>query len=287
MEFHRVTPADREWIHAALDETDRKNCEESFVNLYTWGNTFGMEVAQLEGRLICKLQDRYTLPIGKDREAVMDRALALYGEGRFELFGLEAKDFALLEKYFTHIRAEYDRRWSDYIYSMEKLRDLTGKKLAAKRNHINAFEREHPDWHTAAVTPQNLADVRRFHEFWSSERTKDESLKEELDAAQIMLDGFFELGMDGLVLYAGEDIVAYSMGERITRQTYCVHIEKALAEVRGAYPLINREFVRTYCQNYKYINREDDSGKMGLRKAKMSYEPLLIVHKYQATMEKK
>lgn len=286
MDFHPVTPADQHWIRAALQGTGRMNCEESFANLFTWGNAFGMTVAEVEGCLICKIGDSYSLPIGKNREAAMPQALDLYGEGRFTLFGLEAQDFAYLEKYFAHIRGRYERRWSDYIYLRENLENLTGKKLAAKRNHINAFEREHPDWHTEPITRENMASVRAFHELWSRSREIDENLEEELDAAELLLENYFDLGLEGLVLYAGEQIVAYSFGEPITEETYCVHVEKALPDVRGAYPLINREFVRTYCKDYKYINREDDSGESGLRKAKMSYAPYRIVHKYEAEMEK-
>jgi len=286
MDFHKVTPADRSWIMAALRGSGRKNCEESFVNLFTWGNTFGMEVAELWGTLICRLEDSFSLPIGQNREQAMDTALSLYGEGKFTLFGLEAQDFSFLEKYCKHIRACYDRRWSDYIYLSEKLQNLTGKKLAAKRNHINAFEREHSDWFTSPITGENMEAVRAFHRKWCACREIDDNLEEELDATALMLDNFEVLGLEGLVLFAEGEIVAYSLGEPITEETYCVHVEKALSEVRGAYPLINREFVRTYCKDYKYINREDDSGEMGLRRAKMSYEPVLIVHKYQAEMER-
>ena len=163
---------------------------------------------------------------------------------------------------------------------------MTGKKLAAKRNHINAFEKAYPKWHTEPITKENIGAVREFHKLWCTSREIGENLEEELDAANLLLSDYFELGLQGLALYAGGNIVAYSFGEPITEETYCVHIEKALSDVRGAYPLINREFVRTYCKDYLYVNREDDSGEAGLRKAKMSYKPYRIVHKYQAEMEK-
>ncbi len=286
MDFHKVTPLDREWIAAALRGTGRMNCEECFANLYTWGNTFGMEVCELEGTLICRLGKMYSLPIGTNRDVAICKAKELYGEGRFTLFGLEAEDFPFLEKHFRHIRAYYDRRWSDYVYLRESLENLTGKKLAAKRNHINAFEKTYPDWHTEPITKDNMSAVLKFHKLWCAAREIGENLGEELDAAELLLNDYFELGLQGLVLYAGEQIVAYSFGEPITEETYCVHMEKALSDVRGAYPMINREFVRTYCKEYRFVNREDDSGEMGLRKAKMSYVPYRIVHKYQAEMEK-
>lgn len=287
MNFHKVTLEDLDWIRRVMAETNHKSCEESFANLYTWGNEFGMEVAEVEGTLVCKLGHRYSIPIGKNREVAICKVIDLYETDHIEMFGIETEDFAFLEQHFNHIRAFYDRRWSDYIYSREKLGDLTGKKLAAKRNHINAFMREYPDWHVEPITPENLPAVMRFHQYWASVRDQGYTLKEELLAAEIELARFFEMKLDGLVLYADGEIVGYSYGEPITDQTYCVHVEKALASVRGAYPMINREFVRAYCDGYEYINREDDSGEKGLRKAKMSYGPLMILHKYEAEMEKK
>ncbi len=287
MDFHKVSLADRDWVRAVMAQTNHKSCEESFANLYTWGNEFGMEIARVEDTLVCRLGDRYSLPIGLRREQALQQVLALYPTEKVAMFGIEAEDFAFLERHFRHIRAFYDRRWSDYLYKREQLCDLTGKKLAAKRNHINAFERDYPDWYTSPITPDNLPAVMEFHRRWAEQREMDENLAEELAAAEIELGRYFEMGLEGLVLYAGGEPVAYSYGEPITDQTYCVHVEKALAEVRGAYPMINREFVRTYCDGYTYINREDDSGEKGLRKAKLSYGPAIILHKYEAEMEKK
>lgn len=287
MNFHKVTLADRDWIRTAMAQTKHKSCEESFANLYIWGNDFGIEVAEVDGTLVCRLGDRYSLPIGPNRESALCKVIELYPTTHVEMFGIEGQDFPLLEQYFHHIRAVYDRRWSDYLYKREKLSELTGKKLAAKRNHINAFERDFPDWHTERITPDNLPAVMTFHQHWTEEREMDENLEEELAAAEMELREFFDMGLEGLVLYAGGEIVAYSYGEPITDQTYCVHVEKALACVRGAYPMINREFVRAYCDGYEYINREDDSGEKGLRKAKMSYGPAILLHKYEAEMEKK
>ena len=287
MDFHKVSLSDRDWIRAVMAPTGHKSCEESFANLYTWGNEFGMEIACVENTLVCRLGNRYSLPIGLNREAALQKVMELYPTKRVEMFGIEAEDFPFLEKHFNHILGFYDRRWSDYLYYREKLSDLTGKKLAAKRNHINAFMRDCPDWSVSPITPENLADVISFHQRWTEEREMSENLEEELAAAVLELSRFFDMGLDGLILYVGEEIVGYSYGEPITDQTYCVHVEKALASVRGAYPMINREFVCAYCGGYTYINREDDSGEMGLRKAKMSYAPALVVHKYEAEMEKK
>lgn len=287
MEFHPVGLSDGEWIRAALRHTEHKSCEESFANLLTWGKRYGVTVAEIDGTLVCKANDLYTLPIGQNREAVLQKLLPLYGKEKIKMFGVEDGDFPLLEKYFCHIRAEYKREYSDYVYDKEALSELHGKKLAAKRNHINAFEKEYPDWYVEDITGQNMGEVISFQQRWQAEHSTDEALMMDETATHFLLENFRQTGMKGLVLYAGRQMVAYSFGEAITNETFCVHVEKALPQVRGAYPMINREFVRRFCEGYRYINREDDMGEAGLRKAKLSYAPAFLVNKYQAEMEKK
>ena len=74
-------------------------------------------------------------------------------------------------------------------------------------------------------------------------------------------------------------MIAFTIGEEICKDTFVVHIEKAFADVQGAYPMINQQFVQHECMNYQYINREDDTGSEGLRKAKLSYRPAFLVEK--------
>ncbi len=88
----------------------------------------------------------------------------------------------------------------------------------------------------------------------------------------------------GLIRSSGE-VVAFTMGERLNKTTFCVHFEKALADVRGAYPMINREFVANCLKEYTYVNREEDVGDPGLRKAKLSYNPAILLEKYSLKLK--
>ena len=108
------------------------------------------------------------------------------------------------------------------------------------------------------------------------------SLRNEGCAVESAFKNFFELGLRGAVLKAGGRIVAYTIGSAVTDDTFVVHIEKAFADVQGAYPMINREFVRSLPENYIYINREDDMGIEGLRKSKLSYYPDILLEVYTA-----
>ena len=95
-----------------------------------------------------------------------------------------------------------------------------------------------------------------------------------------------ELGMKGGALRAGGRIVAITLGERLTNDTFVVHFEKAFSDVQGAYPMINREFVRNELKQYTYVNREEDLGEEGLRKAKLSYRPERLLDKGMITIKK-
>ena len=88
-----------------------------------------------------------------------------------------------------------------------------------------------------------------------------------------------ELGLKGGVLKADGKIVAFTVGEPVSDDTFVVHIEKAFADIDGAYPMINQQFVQHECMEYEYVNREEDTGAEGLRKAKLSYRPAFLEEK--------
>ncbi len=93
------------------------------------------------------------------------------------------------------------------------------------------------------------------------------------------------MGFDGGILRVNGEIIAYSLGERMTDEVYVIHVEKAYAQINGAYAMINNQFAKHFCEGFKYINREDDMGLEGLRKAKLSYHPSLILSKYRAKLK--
>ena len=109
---------------------------------------------------------------------------------------------------------------------------------------------------------------------------EDQDLQDEAKAVNQILEHFNELKVKGGILKRDGNIVAYTIGEPINENTYVIHIEKAFYEVQGAYPMINQQFVLRNCQEYQYVNREEDTGAEGLRKAKLSYHPVELIKKY-------
>jgi hypothetical protein len=189
----------------------------------------------------------------------------------------------LIEWFPGEFEIDADRSDFDYIYTVEKLSTLRGKKLHGKRNHIARFMDDN-DWRYDKMSSDNIDECRKMAREWIAAREEkwNDEMQEEMDVLEIAFDNFYELGFVGGVLYKQEEIVAFTIGERLNSDTLVVHFEKAYPDLQGAYPMINQQFVLHEGQGYAYINREEDTGDPGLRKAKLSYYPDILLKKYMA-----
>ena len=135
------------------------------------------------------------------------------------------------------------------------------------------------------MTKNNVEDCFQMALKWRNENGCEEDLEKNAEICVTLnsLRLFEELGLKGGVLRIDGEVAAFTVGEPICSDTFGVHIEKAYAEVQGAYPMINQQFVSHECMDYKYVNREEDTGAEGLRKAKMSYRPVFMVEKGTVT----
>jgi len=213
-------------------------------------------------------------------DMLMEEALE---EGRdFKMAGVEADRALLLQQLYPGLFEVSPLRNSwDYIYKMGDLSDLRGKHYQPKRNHIARFE-EQPDWSYERLDARNIPECVAMNREWCVQMGcfGNDSLRQEVCVAETGLHYFDELGLEGALLRVGGKVVAYTVGEPLNSDTYIVHVEKAFPDVRGAYPMINREFVRDRMASFAYVNREDDAGDQGLRSAKSSYRPVFMQEKY-------
>jgi hypothetical protein len=163
---------------------------------------------------------------------------------------------------------------------IERIGDA-GKKLHGKRNHINKFKQLYPDWSYESLSDENVEECFQMALKWRNSNgcNDDPEKNAEMCVSLNSLRLYKELGFKGGVLRNGEKIVAFTVGEELCKDTFVVHIEKAFADVQGAYPMINQQFVEHECMDYTYVNREDDAGEEGLRKAKLSYRPAFLEEK--------
>ncbi len=288
--FQKITLEDKPLLDQYLQYNESRSCEQTFANLYLWSREYPMEYAIFNDCLIYRSANRrpacYCFPLGKQglKEAVEKiRSLCLEEREPFQMACVTPEQFALLEQWFPgELVISYDRDMADYVYEGEKLRTLAGKKLHSKRNHINRFLKDYEGrWSYEAIGEDNLEECFQMGEVWRRENgcDDDEEKNAEMCVALNALRLIRELDLSGGLLRVDGKVVAFSIGEPVTKDTYVVHIEKAFGEVPGAYPMINQQFALHQAAGYRYINREDDSGQEGLRMAKLSYKPAFLVEK--------
>lgn len=289
LDFRKITPEDRDVIHNYFYTAAGHGCEYSFVNTFCWANQY-VAFFGATPVFLCRYGNwnAYLFP---QCENVKEAVAALRSDAkergiRFRLFGATPSEAEAVEAmYPQQFTARSVRDSYDYVYDIERLCGLHGRKLQAKRNHCNHFEQTYPDYRVLPLTKELLAQCIAFAARWYEEHTDSHpytDTTEETFALQKTFRYFDELHMEGIALETQDGLVAFAMGNRIREDTFDVNFEKALAEINGAYPMVNREFARLIHSRYpevKYLNREDDMGIEGLRRAKESYYPDLLLEK--------
>ena len=290
MQFREITLEDRETIHRFMYGACGHGCEYSFANLLFWGD---QKVAFLDGLPLIFSRFGsgyfYQIPLTADLKPAVD---ALRADARergipFRLFGLTPREVDRLAALYPGALSFFPVRDNfDYVYHIERLTELKGKKLQSKRNHCNRFVDAWPDYRVLPLTPERIDDCRAFTARWYEEHAAFHD-PSDYDGERVAIEKAFRhfdaLHMEGIILETAEGMVGFSMGNRIREDTFDVNYEKALAQVNGAYPMVNREFARRIHARYpevRYLNREDDMGIEGLRRAKESYFPDILLEKW-------
>lgn len=278
-----------------LIRAGKQSCEYSFANLFLWGHK---KVAEQDGFLLIESQfDRrnvYIFPVGEGNlKAALDAIIhdASIRGIRCCLAALTEQECRLVEQLYPgRFHLYCDRDSYDYVYAIDDLADLRGRKYQKKRNHMNRFDQEHPDAKIVALDESNRVAAFRLAEQWYSDRTSvdpDHDYHLEHLALHRAFAFYAQLGMEGVVLMEHGQVLAFAMGSRLNRDTFDIHFEKALNASDSAYAAINRGFARYLREKYpevKWLNREDDLGIEGLRKAKLSYYPDHMVEKCWAEL---
>lgn len=292
--FRPIELSDKAWIDELFSYSDFRGAEYTFTNNYNWSQVYEIDVARCRDFVIYLMgegdRSSYLFPAGRgDLKPLIERLMEdAASRGRiFRMHGIQPHQIPLLDEMFPgRFSYETNEGFADYIYSVEKLQTLSGKKFHAKRNHINRFMQNYPDWSYEAIAHHNLDEVREMGRQWCEQNDCGEggSLAEEAIMVRSALTNFEALGMSGGLIRAGGRVVAFTMGHAINSDTFGVHIEKAFAEVQGAYPMINQQFAIHAMEGFTYINREEDMGNEGLRHAKRSYQPEFMYERYRATL---
>ena len=294
LHFREVTIDDKQWIEPLLGMSARGSLEYSFTTTYVWRNIYCFRIARMDDCFLLRAgsdKPNYLFPAG--RGPLEPVILALQEDAKqagvplvFNTVLPDARAW-LEQTYPGKFEFEYWRDGADYVYETQALATLGGKKLASKRNHIHRFLDNHPDWQYEPITRDNLDDVTKMNHLWCIQNGCAENLgiSDEYCAVVAAIRHFDELALSGGLIRSAGKVIAFSIGDPLNEDTFLVHFEKAFPDIQGAYPMINQQFVQHSCMAYRYVNREEDAGIEGLRRAKESYHPLRLVEKYIATLK--
>lgn len=261
-------------------------CDLSLGVRFTWGSECAVEYAEYNHTLILKEasdyhEEAFYYPLGEDIDGAL-KEIESYCIKNAKPLRYCCVDNAVAQRLterYEELTVSFERDWCDYIYNAESFRTYAGKKLSGRRNHVNKFKKLYPDYEFKKMTEQDKPRIKEFLAEYNSrgssghftEQKEREKVEQLLDNAEYLEQ------LAGYVQVNGK-VVAFSMGERI-RGTLIVHVEKALTEYDGVYPLMAQEFVKAFGDGAEFVNREEDCGDLGLRTSKLQYRPIEIKKK--------
>ncbi|MCE5314416.1 MAG: phosphatidylglycerol lysyltransferase domain-containing protein [Armatimonadota bacterium] len=254
----------------------------TFTNIFAWRNAHAMRLSQIDGCLVIADQSGCMEPLGScDAKHAIDEVFRLSMTDEIEFKRVHARVAELVKDDPGYI-VEYDRDDSDYLYLASDLIDLKGRKYDGKRNWVSRFKSEY-DYEYVRMPHVSPQEAIEFADYWCEQRDcrTNESLKKEYCAVYEMLSNFDALGIIGGAIKVNGSVAAFSLGEALNPQTLVIHVEKAGSGMNGIYQTINNEFATHEGAKFEYINREQDLGIPGLRKAKSSYCPVKMVETYR------
>ena len=299
IKLQKLTCTDKATFDKYFGSRYCENAEYTFTNLFMWREMMNFRWAVEDEVLYMFSMNEKNFsawqPIGaqeKMQEAItkiLQVAEENRGEREFRFVVVEKSFAEELEKYPDakfNITAERDD--FDYVYLAHDLINLSGRKFHGKKNHLNAFKKEYPEAKYLPITEEIIPKCREELNIWSETHKRanpdDPFIGYEQAAIHEIFDHFDRFKLKGGAILLNDKVVAFTFGERLNSDTAVIHVEKADQNIRGIYAAINQNFVEHEWSDMIYINREEDMGIDGLRRAKESYRPIKMIEKFNATL---
>lgn len=265
--------------------------DANFVALYMWSKYYNTKICITENNVFLRVEtekgNAYIYPHGDDFKVALLKILETEGDGEVHFISIPEKIKEKIENVFPGEFTFTEKRSSfDYVYKREALATLPGRKLHQKRTNINKFLSKYEGRYTyESLKKDDAEEILAFQKKWfddASSKDGKETLDYETSAIAELFENFDKFNLRGGILRVDGDIAAYCIASKINDTALDIMVEKASGEYIGAYQMINKLFAENGCGDIEYINREEDMGIEGLRRAKLSYCPELLIKKYGA-----
>jgi len=290
-QFKEITLEDRPVFVEVFSRFPPVISELTFTNLFMWRYAYQIKICRLEDFLCLfsdKGKDSFFFPvIGEGDMIECYRTLLHYLESKGDSPKIaRVPETAVRQNNWeaAGMAAEFDRNQSDYVYRVRDLALLEGRKYHRKRNHIKQFKEKYR-YQYISIDSEWIPECLRLEEEWCNLRDCEiiPGLANESQAIKEVLSHFDHLSVTGGAILIDEKVEAFTFGEPLNSETVVIHVEKANSAFDGIYPMINQAFLENHWSEFHYVNREQDLGEEGLRKAKESYFPHHMVNKYRIT----
>lgn len=290
-DFKKLSIESFEVLKPYLEKVDYEACEYNFTTLYMWENFYNTRYYEGDGFVVLLAQyenEEFSIIPLADKDNMQNAFDAIYE--CFQRCGKKLHLRAVVKEFAEFLKIKYPNRFEfieerdyfDYVYSGDNLRTLAGRKYQKKRNHVNSFLKEYDGRYEYRTINdgRGYEECIEFLDAWNSEREYSEELESERQSIKKVFDNNEMLNVKVGAVYIDGKMQAFSMGDYISEKMAVIHVEKANPDIRGLYPMINKLFLQNEFSNVELVNREEDLGVEGLRKAKLSYYPVKLVEKY-------
>lgn len=297
LQFEAIEIRHKEIMQSFLSEDLMSATERNFTCLYIWAPHYSTQVCITEKNCFIRMKGKedehfsYYPPLGSgDLAQAITAIFELEGRTQIDFFGLtpiQALEFEQILGDRVEISNNLDI--ADYLYKSQDLMTLVGKKFSAKRNHVNKFLKLYGDTfeYRAIDFEKDVDYLMDFHRQWCIGKDSEnlDAYQHEFCAIKRAAKHASALDLRGGMLTVAGDIVAYTIGAPINEITFDVLFEKGDIAIEGAYAMINQQFAQKNYADFEFINREEDLGIPGLRKAKQSYNPVMLIEKFNAAVK--
>ncbi|MFR6352155.1 MAG: GNAT family N-acetyltransferase [Alistipes finegoldii] len=291
IEFKPVRLEDKQIIERHTMPSGILNCDLAFAHMYCWQAMYHSAWAVIDGFLVIRFhiggseKIGYMQPVGEGDSGhhpcpARRRPCPRAASAHHRPDGRGPRDDPQHARGLSH-----SNRTAHWRLRLQRRRPAQpdGRRYQPKRNHINRFMSEYPDFRYENLTRDRFAECMQLEREWRRAHEGHTSkLCAEQRAMQRAFDHFEELEMLGGCIYVGDKLVAFTFGSAVNDHTFDTHVEKADTDYDGAFTIINKLFAEHLPERFTLINREEDLGIDGLRQSKLSYHPAVIQHKFTA-----
>lgn len=287
MNFISLCDADFNMIKEYTRKANTRNCEFSIANVYLWNDDVNLKVALVDNILVYRLITNgkaiYSpILIPTDVVSFIDKLEMDAKENNCELIinNISETDVEKIRiECGEDFEYNYDRADSDYIYLVNELITLSGPKLHSKKNNLNKFLKNN-EFVYETINNTNIKECLKMAWLWKECRPYNTDYEEEYEILKIAFSDYDKYEFIGGLIRIDGEVVAFSFGEALSEDTFVTHFEKAFDDIPGLYQAINQQFAANTISRFTYVNREDDLGIEGIRRAKLAYKPVILLDKY-------